>query len=197
MCGLFGLEGANVSQNLVDLSQSQATATAAVGTMGFSRKKPYLWWPPVCRFDGVPGPSEILPNSTGSYDEAKGTVTVAVTAGQVSWQPRDHLLRQCGGLVLADIASPLEVSASEADGAVELAYAAANALPDNESLALLTFQVKTGATGDTEIRFTAPAAGRPNCGHHRIIAVALAHKCPPKPLLTWIPHSGIMSTRTM
>ena len=56
-------------------------------------------------------------------------------------------------LVLTDIASPLEASANrKADSAVELAYAAARELPGNETLALLTFQVKAGATGDTEIR---------------------------------------------
>ena len=82
-------------------------------------------------------------------------------------------------LVLADIASPLEVSASrEADGAVELAYAAANALPDNETLALLTFQVKTGATGDTEIRIHCTERGDQTVDTTESIAVALAHKCP-------------------
>ena len=122
---------------------------------------------------------EILPNSTGSYDEAKGTVTVAVTAGQVSTNGRATISYDSAKLVLADIASPLEVSASrEADGAVELAYAAANALPDNETLALLTFQVKTGATGDTEIRIHCTERGDQTVDTTESIAVALAHKCP-------------------
>ncbi len=103
---------------------------------------------------------EILPNSTGSYDEAKGTVTVAVTAGQASTNGRVTVSYDSAKLVLTDIASPLEASANrKADSAVELAYAAARELPGNETLALLTFQVKAGATGDTEIRIHSTERG--------------------------------------
>ncbi len=180
VCGLFQLEGAeNVSQNLVDLSQSQATATAAVGTMELQQENRISGGLQSAVLTESQAHPEILPNSTGSYDEAKGTVTVAVTAGQVSTNGRATISYDSAKLVLADIASPLEVSASrEADGAVELAYAAANALPDNETLALLTFQVKTGATGDTEIRIHCTERGDQTVDTTESIAVALAHKCP-------------------
>ena len=89
VCGLFQLEGAeNVSQNLVDLSQSQATATAAVGTMELQQENRISGGLQSAVLTESQAHPEILPNSTGSYDEAKGTVTVAVTAGQVSTNGR-------------------------------------------------------------------------------------------------------------
>ena len=108
VCGLFQLEGAeNVSQNLVDLSQSQATATAAVGTMELQQENRISGGLQSAVLTESQAHPEILPNSTGSYDEAKGTVTVAVTAGQVSTNGRATISYDSAKLVLADIASPL------------------------------------------------------------------------------------------
>ena len=70
MCGLFQLEGAeNVSQNLVDLSQSQATATAAVGTMELQQENRISGGLQSAVLTESQAHPEILPNSTGSYDE--------------------------------------------------------------------------------------------------------------------------------
>ena len=169
----------NVSQNLVDLSQSQATATAAVGTMELQQEN---------RISG--GLQSAVLTESQAHPKSCPTVRALMMRPKAP-SPLQSLPVRCptngratisydsAKLVLADIASPLEVSASrEADGAVELAYAAANALPDNETLALLTFQVKTGATGDTEIRIHCTEQGDQTVDTTESIAVALAHKCP-------------------
>ena len=180
VCGLFQQENAeNVSQNLVDLSQSKAVATAAMGTVDLQRESCFTGGLQSAVLTDSQAHPEILPNSTGSYDEAKGTVTVAVTAGQASTNGRVTVSYDSAKLVLTDIASPLEASANrKADSAVELAYAAARELPGNETLALLTFQVKAGATGDTEIRIHSTERGDQTVDATESIAVALSHKCP-------------------
>ncbi|MGM9639791.1 MAG: S8 family serine peptidase [Faecousia sp.] len=152
VCGLFQLDNNQVAQSLADLSQEQAVATASTEAIDLTPESVPTGGLQSTVLGEPQTRPEIQPNSTGSYDETQGTVTVAVTAGKESTNGRMTVSYDTDKLTLTGIASPLEASANkEADGSVEIAYASSKLLSESETLALLTFQVKNNATGDTEI----------------------------------------------
>ena len=118
------------------------------------------------------------PMSASTYDEATGTVTVALTAVEETTNGRLTLAYDTEKLTFVSLASTLDASADvDTQGSVEFAYAAAKAVAQGDTLALVTFQVAEGAADGAEIKVQYAELNNGASDVTETLTVELPHTC--------------------
>ena len=117
--------------------------------------------------------------SVGQLVPERNEVTVAVTAAEASTNGRLTVSYNSADLTLASVTGATEAFAyTTGEGTVEIAYASAETLAADTTIANLTFQIAETASESTELTVNQGECNRGAVEFQETISVTLFHDCP-------------------